>query len=209
VADATPCCSDAVLKEERLMTLTNKVVRIPVRRLGAARLDAPAAQSTERLHVARPPERSGTPQKAPVGGVDWQEATMRLKAEMQNYRRRQRRWAEDEVVREKARLLHRFLDVVDSFEQSLEYLEPQDPVHQGVQLAYDGILALLNREGVERVFAQGRAFDPDLHEAVATVPVRPGGVADMHVAEVLSPGYRYGDQVLRPAKVVVARDNTA
>ncbi len=192
------------------MILSNKVVHIPVRRPGATRLDALAAQSAEPVDAARSPEMSGMPQKEPtVDGVDWQEATMRLKAEMQNYRRRQRRWAEDEVVREKARLLRRFLDVVDSFEQSLEYLEPQDPVHQGVQLAYDGILAMLIREGVERVFAQGRAFDPDLHEAVATVPVRPGGVADMHVAEVLSPGYRYGDQVLRPAKVVVARDNTA
>jgi len=195
------------------MTLTNKVVRIPARRLGAARLDAPAAQSTEPLHdAARSPVTAGKPQtpaKAPAGGVDWQEAAMRLKAEMQNYRRRQRRWAEDEVSREKARLLCQFLEVVDSFEQSLEYLDPHDPVHQGVQLAYDGILALLIREGVERTFAQGRAFDPDLHEAVATVPVRPGGVADMHVAEVLLRGYRYGDQVLRPAKVVVARDNTA
>lgn len=84
---------------------------------------------------------------------------MRLKAEMQNYRSRQRRWAEDEVVREKSRLLHRFLDVVDSLEQSLSYLDSGDPVHQGVQLAYDGILALLLREGVERIFAQGRAFD--------------------------------------------------
>jgi len=194
------------------MTLTNKAVHIPVRRLGAARPDASATQPTEPLHAARPPHTLGTLQmstKAPEGGVDWQEATMRLKAEMQNYRRRQQRWAEDEVTREKARLLRRFLDVVDDFEQSLKYLDPQDPVHQGVQLAYGGILALLTREGVGRALAQGRAFDPDLHEAVATVPVRPGGVADMHVAEVLSQGYRYGDQVLRPAKVVVARDNTA
>jgi len=194
------------------MTLSSEVVHIPVRRPGAAHLDARAAQSTEPLHAARLPERSGTlqtPIKVPEGGVDWQEATMRLKAEMQNYRRRQQRWAEDKVAREKARLLHRFLDVVDDIEQSLEYLDPRDPVHQGVQLGYDGILALLTGEGVERIFAQGQAFDPDLHEAVATVPVRPGGVADMHVAEVLSQGYRYGDQVLRPAKVVVARDNTA
>ena len=192
------------------MTLSSKAaVHIPVRRRGAAQLDARAAQSTEPLHVARSSATSGAPQQASVGGVDWQEATMRLKAEMQNYRRRQRRWAEDEVVREKARLLRRFLDVADSFEQSLKYLDSQDPVHQGVQLAYDGILALLVREGVERISARGRAFDPDLHEAVATVPVRPGGVADMYVAEVLLPGYRYGDRILRPAKVVVARENTA
>lgn len=188
------------------MTLPNRAGQIPVRRPSAARQGAPAAQSAEPLHTARSPETSGMQQKAPAGGVDWQEAAMRLKAEMQTYRSRQRRWAEDEVVREKSRLLQRFLAVVDSFEQSLKYLDCQDPVHQGVQLAYDGILALLVREGVERIPAQGRAFDPDLHEAVATVPVRPGGVADMYVAEVLLQGYRYGGRVLRPAKVVVARD---
>lgn len=194
------------------MTLTSKAIHIPVRRLGTDPLDASAAQSTEQLHATRPSETGGTqqtPAKAPEGGVDWREATMRLKAEMRNYRRRQQRWAEDEVAREKARLLHQFLDVVDDFEQSLEYLDHQDPVHQGVRLAYDGILALLTREGVERTLAQGRAFDPYVHEAVAAVPVRPGGVADMHIANVLSPGYRYGDRVLRPAKVVVARDNLA
>ena len=191
------------------MTLSSKVFQVPARPQGAARLDAPAGQSTDPLRAARSPEGSGTPQKASAGGVDWQEATMRLRAEVQTYRSRQRRWAEDEVVREKARLLRRFLDVVDSFEQSLKYLDSRDPVHQGVQLAYDGILALLIREGVERIFAQGRVFDPDLHEAVATVPVRPGGVADMHVGEVLLPGYRYGERVLRPAKVVVAKENTA
>ena len=189
------------------MTLPNRAGQIPVRRPSAARQGAPAAQSAEPLHAARSPEMSGMLQKAAtVDGVDWQEATMRLKAEMQNYRRRQRRRAEEEVIREKSRLLQRFLAVVDSFEQSLKYLDSQDPVHQGVQLAYDGILALLVREGVERIPAQGRAFDPDLHEAVATVPVRPGGVADMYVAEVLLQGYRYGGRVLRPAKVVVARD---
>jgi len=191
------------------MILPDKAVHIPVRRPSASRQGVPVAQSAEPLQTARSPETSGIPQQALAGGVGRQEATMRLKAEMQNYRSRQRRWAEDEVVREKSRLLHRFLDVVDSLEQSLSYLDSGDPVHQGVQLAYDGILALLLREGVERIFAQGRAFDPDLHEAVATVPVRPGSVADMHVAEVLLQGYRYGERVLRPAKVMVARDNTA
>jgi molecular chaperone GrpE len=190
------------------MTLSNKVVRIPVRRPGGVS----AAQSVEPLHAAKPSESEGpavTRSQASGDGVDWQQAAIRLKADMQNYRRRQQRWAEDEAAREKARLLRRFLDVVDSFEQSLAYLDPQDPIHQGVQLAYDGFLALLIAEGVERIFALGRVFDPALHEAVATVPVRPGGAPDMYVAKVLSPGYRYGGQVLRPAKVVVAKDSTA
>lgn len=198
------------------MIQPDKAVRIPVRRRGEVGLGTPARQPANPLHAAgsseKPhPEVSPSPEseKALSAGVDWQEATMRLQAEMQNFRRRQQRRADDEVDRERARLLRGFLGVVDSLEQSLEYLDPQDPVHQGVQLAYDGILALLIREGVERIFAQGRVFDPDIHEAVATVPARPGGVPDMHIVEVLSQGYRYGDQVLRPAKVVVARNAAA
>jgi molecular chaperone GrpE len=201
-----------------MMSYTDRAVRIPVRRPGEVRRSVPAAQPRQPLHAARSSEEErpagtasrtmGTPVRPTKDGVDWQAATMRLQAEMQNYRRRQQRWAEDEATREKARLLHRFLDVVDNLEQSLGYLDPHDPVHQGVQLAYDSMLALLLHEGVERVVAQGRVFDPDLHEAVATVPVQPGRAADMHVAKVLSPGYRYGGQVLRPAKVVVARDNS-
>ncbi|MGC9468208.1 MAG: nucleotide exchange factor GrpE [Anaerolineae bacterium] len=139
--------------------------------------------------------------------VDWQDAAMRLKAEMENYRKRQKRWAEDEVEQEKARLLRKFLEVVDNLEYALNHLDPQDPAHQGVQLAYEGILSLLLREGVERIFAQGRPFDPNRHEAVAVVPASRGQIEDMRVVEVMSPGYQYGGRVLRPAKVVVAKQS--
>jgi molecular chaperone GrpE len=84
-------------------------------------------------------------------------------------------------------------------------LDPQDAAHQGVQLAYDGILTLLIREGVERIFAQGRPFDPEVHEAVAVVSAPPDQQEDMRVVEEMSSGYRFNDRVLRPAKVVVAK----
>ncbi|MGC9349209.1 MAG: nucleotide exchange factor GrpE [Anaerolineae bacterium] len=137
--------------------------------------------------------------------VDWRDAAMRLKAEMDNYRRRQHRWAEASVEREKAELLRKFLEVIDNLEQALKHLDPQDPAHQGVQLAYDGILTLLIREGVERVFAQGRPFDPEIHEAVAVVSAPPDQRVDVRVVEEVSSGYRFKDRVLRPAKVVVAK----
>jgi molecular chaperone GrpE len=130
---------------------------------------------------------------------------MRLKAEMENYRKRQRRWAEDEIAQEKARLLGRFLEVVDNLEHALEHVEPDDPTHQGLQMAYDGMLNLLIREGAERIFAKGRAFDPALHEAIAMVPALPDQDVEMLVTEVMAPGYRLGERVLRPSKVVVAK----
>jgi molecular chaperone GrpE len=138
-------------------------------------------------------------------GIDWRDAALRLKAEMENYRKRQRRWAEDEVKREKADLLLKFLEVIDNLEYALQHIDPQDPTHQGVRLAYDGLLNLMLREGVERIFAKNQLFDPHYHEAVAMVPAPRGRDNELRVVEVTSPGYRFDDRVLRPAKVVVAK----
>lgn len=137
--------------------------------------------------------------------VDWQDVAKRLRAEMDNYRKRQKRWAQDEIVQEKARLLGRFFEVTDNLEHALEHVKPDDPAHQGLQMAYDSMLNLLLREGVERIFAMNRAFDPALHEAIAMVPAPPDQDIEMKVVEVMAPGYRFEDRVLRPAKVVVAK----
>jgi molecular chaperone GrpE len=137
--------------------------------------------------------------------VDWQDVAKRLRAEMDNYRKRQKRWAQDEIVQEKARLLTRFLDVADNLEHALKHVKPEDPTHQGLQMAYDSMLNLLIREGAERIFAQGRSFDPALHEAIAMVPAPPDQDAEMKVVEVMAPGYRFEERVLRPSKVVVAK----
>lgn len=153
------------------------------------------------------PTRSAasTPSAAPTPDVDWRDVAMRLKADMENFRKRQQRWAEDEIHQEKARLLRKFLEPVDNLERALQHIDPGDPAHRGVQMAYDGMLAMLIREGVDRVFAEGTPFDPQVHEAVAAVPAPQGQREDFRVVEVLSTGYRYRDQVLRPAKVVVAK----
>lgn len=137
--------------------------------------------------------------------VDWRDKALRLHAEMDNYRKRQERRAQEEIQREKARLLGRFLEVADDLEYALHHIKPGDPTHQGVQMAYNKILNILLREGVERIFALGRRFDPHVHEAVEVVPGDEDQRDDLQVKEVLSPGYRFGDQVLRPAKVVVAK----
>ncbi|MGC9522148.1 MAG: nucleotide exchange factor GrpE [Anaerolineae bacterium] len=164
--------------------------------------ETPVRASRER---SRPPEAPELKRPDTDESIDWRDAALRLKAEMENYRKRQKRWAEDEIEQEKARLLRRFLEVVDNLEQALSYLDPEDPAHQGVQMAYDGILSLLLREGVERIFAQGRPFDHDRHEAVAVVPADERQKEDLRVVEVMSPGYKLRDRVLRPAKVVVAK----
>ena len=201
------------------MALPKKETRIPIRRPGEDRAqaaeDAPqpnpaaSAQPVSAQPASEQPASEQPGRPSPEGGgdssVDWRDAALRMKAEMENYRKRQQRWAEDEVRREKADLLLKFLEVVDNLEAALQHINPQDPAHQGVRLAYDSLLKLLLREGVERIFAKGQLFDPNYHDAVATVPAERGRGDELRVVEVMSPGYRFNDRVLRAAKVVVAK----
>lgn len=202
------------------MVLSDKPVRIPIRQIGAddarARHAVGETRTMDEAHSVGGAHTTGGAEdavrakpasqtKAAQAEFDWKDRALRLQAEMQTYRQRQQRWAEEQVVEEKSALLLSFLEVVDNLEQALKHLSAGDPTHQGVQLAYDALLRMLMREGVERVFAQGRPFDPDVHEAVAVVPAPPRQREDMRVVEVTQPGYRYKDRVLRPAKVIVAK----
>jgi len=136
--------------------------------------------------------------------TDWRDLALRLQAEMDNYRKRQQRLAQDQIQAERQRLLVAFLDTVDNLERALESPGDGQALRHGVHLTYRGALQLLGKEGVEQVEALDRSFDPAWHEAVATVGVRQANVAPETVVQVLQPGYRVGDQLLRPAKVVVA-----
>lgn len=197
------------------MPLSKKETRIPIRQTGDHRarnddeswqVEAPSDSVSESLDVSADAPTQVGANTMTHPDVDWREMALRLKAEMENYRKRQKRWAEDEVQRETADLLRKFLNVVDNLEQALQHIDPHDPTHQGVQLAYDDLLHLLLRQGVERIFAKGAVFDPNRHEAVAMVPAPyDRGADEMRVVEVTSPGYMYNERVLRPAKVVVAK----
>ncbi len=71
-------------------------------------------------------------------------------------------------------------------------------------LTYQNLLRLLEREGVERIEAEGRSFDPLWHEAVGTVSTETVAVEPNTVVSVMEEGYRLDGRVLRPARVVIA-----
>ncbi len=77
---------------------------------------------------------------------------------------------------------------------------------EGVRMTKDALAAVLASEGVEEISADG-PFDPHVHEALMTQPAE--GVEPGHVAHVIQRGYRIGDAVLRPARVVVAEERGA
>ena len=138
---------------------------------------------------------------------DWQETAQRLQAEMDNFRKRQERRADESIARERERLLSLFLPVVDNFTRALVHQngtqldEAGGVVRQGVELTHRELMRVLAAEGVTQLETIGQAFDPAWHEAVATIPaeVEPGTVV-----EQVEAGYKVGDKLLRPAKVVVA-----
>ena len=135
----------------------------------------------------------------------WRDQALRLQAEMDNFRKRQQRLAQDQIEGERQRLLSAFLPVVDDLERALAAPAGDgEGVRQGVQLTYRTALQLLQKEGVEQVQAQGRPFDPHWHEAVATVGLDGRNVVPHTVVRVMESGYRLGDRLLRPARVVVA-----
>ena len=138
-------------------------------------------------------------------GQDWRDRALRLQAEMENYRKRQQRLAQEQIEVERERLLTAFLRVIDDLERALEAPGTGDQgLRQGVELTRRAALQALDREGVKPIQALNQPFDPLWHEAVATVGRDGADLPPNTVAKVVAPGYRLGDRLLRPAKVVVA-----
>jgi molecular chaperone GrpE len=126
--------------------------------------------------------------------------------EIENFRKRQRRLAEDRIEANRARLLRNFLMIADDLERALQVEGGADgSLRQGVELTMRSLKQLLKQEGVEPLRAKGETFDPTWHEAVGTVPHQKLGVDRDTIVDVTQQGYRLDGRLLRPARVIVAR----
>jgi molecular chaperone GrpE len=135
----------------------------------------------------------------------WRDRAQRLQAEMDNFRKRQQRLADERVAADRERLLRAFLGVADDLERALNTDGTNiENLRQGVDLTYQAINRLLEKEGATRIQARGQPFDPLWHEAVGTVPHQHVDTAPDTVAQVVQAGYRLEDRLLRPARVIVA-----
>jgi molecular chaperone GrpE len=181
----------------------------PARRV-PDRADLPVEANPAREDSPVPPTESGG-ESLPAGEeprtaeADWRDLALRLQAEMENFRRRQQRLAQGQIEEERQRLLRDYLQVMDNLERALA-APAGDPkaLVEGVQLTRRALQQRLQREGVTRIEARGRPFDPNWHEAVTAVPHDGTGATPGTVIQVLEPGYRLGEQLLRPARVIVA-----
>jgi molecular chaperone GrpE len=147
------------------------------------------------------------PEEQPAAEPDFKDLYLRAAAETENVRKRARRDVEAAQARGVGRLVREILPSLDNLERALAAAEAEeaDAEHhltKGIRLVQQELLAALTRVGIEPYSPQGEAFDPHLHEAVAQQPVE--GAESGTIVQVYQPGYRYKEEVLRAAKVVVA-----
>lgn len=128
----------------------------------------------------------------------------RTQADFENYRKRVAKEAVLAQDRGVAKLARELLPALDNLDRALEAAATDDPLLEGVRLVRSELSAALARVGVESFSPVSEPFDPTVHEAMSTVPQPDGGAASGTVVEVYQPGYRLGEQVIRPARVVVA-----
>lgn len=135
---------------------------------------------------------------------DYLALAQRTQADFENYRKRVAREAAAARDRGVSALAKELLPALDNLDRALEAAAEDDPLLQGVRLVRNELKGALSRAGVESFCPLGEPFDPSVHEAVATAEQPPGGSPSGTVVEVYQDGYRLGEGVLRPARVVVA-----
>jgi molecular chaperone GrpE len=156
-------------------------------------------------HDEAAPEEPVSEERA--GGPDYHDKWLRAVAELDNVRKRARRDVGAAESRGIFKLARELLPALDNFERALAAAEaqPENRDHHltdGIRLVQSELLGSLARVGIEPDSPKGERFDPHRHEAVAQQPVE--GAEPGTIVEVYSAGYTYGEDVLRPAKVVVA-----
>ena len=135
------------------------------------------------------------------------EAFKASQAEQDQFRERLNRDVERRVSLQFSGLVGELLESIDNLDLALSHAEgvPEaKPLADGVAMVRSQFLASLTRQGVEQIQPEGEEFDPEVAEALSLVPVQ-DPAQNNRVLQTMRPGYRMGDQVVRPARVVVGK----
>ena len=127
----------------------------------------------------------------------------RVAADFDNYRKRAARDQQSLVARAHERLVKDLLPVLDDLERALVAAEQHEEakLEDGVRLVHRELRGTLEKEGLVEIETDG-AFDPHVHEALLS---QPSEEDDGAILQVIQKGYRLGDRVLRPARVVISQ----
>lgn len=173
--------------------------------LPAAPDDAPEAEVTQpesaeelRARAARYKEEAER---------NWQQF-LHAAADLENYKKQAARQREDAVQRVRASLLAVVLAVVDNLERALDHAtreEGGEAIVEGIRMTHRHIIDLLANMGVRPMETQGQPFDPKFHEAIDVTDSHAAGAASGTVVDEVQKGYLLNGEVLRPARVRVAK----
>src|SRR5690348_9757890 len=127
---------------------------------------------------------------------------LRLAADFDNYKKRAARERQEYVAFANERILKELLPILDDLERALSAAEQHEEaqLEEGVRLVHRSLASLLERQGVRSIDTDGM-FDPHVHEALLS---QPSEADEGAVIDVIQKGYKLGDRVVRPARVVVA-----
>ena len=167
----------------------------------------PPEHETTELGVSGTEEIGQVPGEVPTAGLreelsELRERSTRTLADFDNYRKRVDRERQDQQRYNGMEVLRGLLDIVDNLERALASEGPVEDLKTGVELTLRQTRELLRRHHVSLIEADGAAFDPTVHEAVARHEEE--DVCEPIVRTVLQSGYKMHDRLLRPARVAVA-----
>ena len=136
--------------------------------------------------------------------AEWQDKYLRLQAEFDNFRKRTLREKMELVQSGSAECVKNFLPLMDDLQRALEAIEKSndlEALREGVKLIAQKFRETLKKQNVKEIEALGLELDTDHHEGVARFDA--GKEKKGKIVDVVQPGYKMGDKVLRFAKVVV------
>jgi len=175
--------------------------RVPVKDPMLARMET--AESVQAPHHSLQNKTQEQIEKLQAEAAEWKEKYSRLYADQENERKRIERNYATRAGQEKEQVLRDMLPLADNLERALNHEADDDAgLRAGVQLTLKAFTQALAKHGLEPVEAEGKLFDPTIHEAIGALPhpTLPSGT----VIKVEETGYTINGKLLRPARVLVA-----
>ena len=185
-----------------------------MKKIPVAEQDKEMTESRPAKHTPLPKASEGRREESemedPMAGLQadldrFRDLALRSQADFENYKKRCAREKEEAIKYANNSLLQRLVAIIDNFELGLaaaKEQEEQSPIYSGMVLVQKQLNDLLSENGLQPVEAEGKPFDPNLHEAIAHKPS--DEVPEGTVLRQVHRGYRIKDRLLRPAKVVVS-----
>ena len=167
--------------------------------------DVPSASENGETGTVTTSELQGQLDAANARADDNYNKFLLARADFENYKKRIERQFREIADAGRRELLKSFLPVIDNLERAVLFEGANaDALRNGVQQTLKGFESILGMEGVKPIAVKGKKFDPTIAEAIGTQTA--AGVEDDTVLEEAQKGYTIGDDLLRPAKVIVAKN---